>query len=114
MLFLITLASKGKETMSAQRQDHRGKAKHFSYNFYTCTEYFIHLLGSSLIQWMVSKINKRQEQKRALRLGGDLCLSEVAFAKARQKLDIFRASDSPRQTDLLLGEELRLDEHSFD
>ena len=40
------------------------RIEHFSYKFYTCTNPFIHLLGSSLIQWMIVRINGREEPKQ--------------------------------------------------
>ena len=61
----------------------RRGTKHFSYNFYTCTNHFIHLLGSSLIKWMIVRINGREEPKQdlqvrlgkaMLRLGGEVLL----------------------------------------
>ena len=71
--------------------------EHFSYNFYTCTNPFIHLLGSSLIQWMIVRINGSDEPKHdlqvrlsramlrlggAVRLGGALlCLGGTESAE---------------------------------
>ena len=61
-------------------------AKHFSYNFYTCTNPFNNLLGSSLIQWMIVRINGREEPKHdsqvrlreaMLHLGGGVCLGRA-------------------------------------
>ena len=56
--------------MFAQRPDHRGGEVHniFSYNFYTCMYPFIHLLGSSLIQWIIVRINGREEPKHDLQV----------------------------------------------
>ena len=50
----------------------RRGTEHFSYNLYTCKNPFIHLLGSSLIQWMMVRFSGREEQKHDLQvcLGG--------------------------------------------
>ena len=51
--------------------------EHFSYNLYTCKIPFIHLLGSSLVQWVMVRINIKEETKPDLqvRLGeASLCL----------------------------------------
>ena len=61
----------------------------FSYNLYTCKNPFIHLLGSSLVQWMISRINGREEPKHdlqvclgeaLLRLGGEVRLGGAYYA----------------------------------
>ena len=54
----------------------RRDTKHFSSNFYTCTNPFIHLLRSSLIQWMIVRLNRREELKQSLQvhLGGEVRL----------------------------------------
>ena len=57
--------------------------EHFSYNLYTCKNPFIHLLGSSLVQWMMVGFNISEEPKHdlrvrlgegTLRLGGEVHL----------------------------------------
>ena len=53
--------------MFAQRPDRRG-TKHFSYNLYTCKNPFIHLLGSSLVQWMMFRFSGRDEPKHDLQV----------------------------------------------
>ena len=64
--------------------------KHFSYNFSTCTNPFIHLLGSSSIQWIIVRINEREEPKQnfQVRLGeAMLCLGgEVRLGGALLRL----------------------------
>ena len=79
--------------------------EHFSYKFCTCTNPFIHLLGSSLIQWMIVRLNGKEEPKTelvgtprrsfatprrraSLHLGGALlCLSgEVRLSRALLQL----------------------------
>ena len=89
--------------------------KHFSYNFYTCTNPFIHVLGSLLIQWMLVRINGRDEPKHdlqvrigeaMLRLGGEVCLGEPESVETL-------ASGSPRRSDLRLGGALCLGVHSY-
>ena len=70
--------------------------EYFSYNFYTCTNPFIHLLGSSLIQWIIVRTNGREEPApRQIR--------KVEF------LD----SGPPRHSDLRLGRDLGLGVHSY-
>ena len=63
--------------------------KYFSYNVYTCTNSFIHLLGSSLIQWTIVRLNGREELKQSLqvclgeaslRLGGEVLLGGACYA----------------------------------
>ena len=44
----------------------RRSTEHFSYKFYTCTNPFIHLLGSSLIQWTIIRLNGKGEPKTKL------------------------------------------------
>ena len=69
--------------------------EHFSYNFYTCTNPFIHLLGSSLIQWMIVRLNGIKEPKQDLqvrlgeaspRLGEEVRLSVGSYAMADQNI----------------------------
>ena len=70
---------------------------------------FIHLLGSSLIQWMIARINERDKTKQdlpvrlgevMLRLGGEVCLGEALLRLGGSNSWKFR----PR---------VRLGEHSF-
>ena len=87
--------------------------EHFSYNFYTCTNPFIHLLGSLLIQWMIVRINGREKPKQdlqvhlgeaMLRLGEALlCLGEALLCLGGQESAETLASGSPRHSDLRLG-----------
>ena len=73
--------------------------KYFSYNFYTCTNPFIHLLGSSLIQWIIVRLNGREELKQSVqvRLGeSSLCLGGP---ESSENL----TSGSPRRRCLRLG-----------
>ena len=53
--------------------------EHFLYNYYICTDPFIHLFRSSLIKWMIVRINGRGKQKMDLqvRLRGEVCLGEA-------------------------------------
>ena len=47
---------------------HWRDTKHFSYNLYTCTNHFIHLLGSSIIQLIIVIINEIDEHKQDLQV----------------------------------------------
>ena len=70
-IILNHINKRGQEIMFAQRLDQkRVRYRIFSYNFYTCTNPFIHLLRSSLIQWIIVIINGREEPKQNLHLGG--------------------------------------------
>ena len=72
--------------MFAQRSDPRGEA--ISYNFYICMNPFIHLLGSSLIQWMIVRINgiEKPKQDSQVRLDGALlsAMPRLSAATPRQ------------------------------
>ena len=60
ILFLITLANKGKkQSLPNEGLPRRQGSEQFYIHLYTCTDPFIHLLGSSLIQWMIARINGR-------------------------------------------------------
>ena len=61
--------------MFVQRPDNRGKAKHYSYNLYTCKNHFIHFLGSSLVQWMMVRFSGREEPKHDLQV----CLGKASL-----------------------------------
>ena len=50
----------------------RRRKEHFSYHFYTCMNLFIHLLGFSLIQWTIVRLNEREQVKQSLPVS--LCL----------------------------------------
>ena len=108
--------------MFAQASPRRRGIKHFSYNFYTCTNPFIHLIGSSLIQWMIVRINRREEPKQdlqvrlgeaMLRLGGEVRLSEALLRLGGPKSAETLGSGLPRRIDLLLGEVPCLGVHSY-
>ena len=67
---------------------------------------FIHLLGSSLIQWMISRINEREKTKQdlqvrlgeaMLRLGGEVCLGEALLRLGGSESSETQTSGSPRQ-----------------
>ena len=73
---------------------------------------FIHLLGSSLIQWMIVRINGREKPKHdlqvrlgeaMLRLGGEVHLGGALLRLGGPKSAKIRASGSPRRSDLRLG-----------
>ena len=83
---------------------------------------FIHLLGSSLIQWMIVKINGREELKHdlhvclgeaMLRLGGEVHLSEALLRLGGLESVETLGSSSPRRSDFRLGGALRLGVHSY-
>ena len=108
--------------MFAQASLLRRGTKHFSYNFYTCTNPFIHLLGSSLIQWMIVRINGREEPKKdsqvhlgeaMLHLSGVVRLSKALLCLGGLKSVEIRALGLPRSSDLCLGEAPRLGVHSY-
>ena len=42
--------------------------EHFSYNLYTCKNPFIHLLGSSLVQWIMVRFRGKEEPKHDLQV----------------------------------------------
>ena len=94
--------------MFAQRPDRQGK-KYFSYNYYTCTNPFIHLLGSLVIQWMIVRINRREEPKHDLhiRLGEEML--RLGRPESAKNLGL----GSPRCSDLRLGKALHLGVHSY-
>ena len=96
--------------------------KHFSYNFYTCTNPFIHLLGSSLVQWKIVKLSGREEPKQDLQvrlgeaslcLGGEVHLGGALLRLGRPKNSENLGSGLPRCRDLRLGEALCQGVHSF-
>ena len=69
IFFLNTLANEDKkQCLPNDRIIEAKHTEHFSYNFYTGTNPFIHLLGSSLIQWMIIRINGREEPKQDLQV----------------------------------------------
>ena len=70
---------------------------------------FIHLLGSSLIQWMIVRINGREEPKHdlqvclgevMLRLGGEVCLGGALLHLGGPESVEIMASGSPRRSNL--------------
>ena len=100
----------------------RRGTEHFSYNFCTCTNPFIHLLGSLLIQWMIVRINGRDEPKHdlqvrlseaMLRLGGEVRLGEALLRLGGLESVETLGSGSPRRSDLRLGRALCLSVHSY-
>ena len=83
---------------------------------------FIHLLGSSLIQWMIVRINRKEEPKQDLQVRlseAMLCLSgEVHLGGAFLRIGGLEnlenlASGSPRRSDLRLGRAPCLGVHSY-
>ena len=75
--------------MSAFASPRQRGTKHFSYNYYICTDPFINLLGSLLIQWMIARINGREKTKQDLqvRLGEEVCLGgEVRLDETQLRL----------------------------
>ena len=73
---------------------------------------FIHLLGSSLIQWIITRINGREEPKQDLQLrlgegmlslGGGVHLGGALLCLGRPESPEIRASILPRRSDLRLG-----------
>ena len=108
--------------MFSQASLQRRGTKHFSYNFYTCRNPFIHLLGSSLIQWMIVRINGREEPKQdsqvhlgeaMLRLSGVVRLGKALLCLGGPKSAEIRASGLPRSSDLRLGGAPLLGMHSY-
>ena len=93
----------------------RRGTNHFPYNYYTGTNPFIHLIGSSLIKWMIVRINGREEPKQDLKvcLGGEVCLGEALLRLSGPESAETSGSDSPRRSDLRLGGALRLGVHSY-
>ena len=94
----------------------------FSYDFYSCTNPFIQLLGSSLIQWMIVSINERDEPKQVLqvrlgeamlRLGEEVRLGETLLRLGGPKRAKTLGSGSPRHRDLRLGGSPHLGVHSY-
>ena len=86
-ILIILLPNEGKkQCLALPRQ--RG-TKHFSYNLYTCKSPFIHLLGFSLVQWMMVRFSGREEPKHdlqvrlgevSIRLGGEVHLDGACYA----------------------------------
>ena len=74
-------------------------SRYRTFNFYTCTNPFIHLLGSSLIQWMIVRINGRDELKQDLQVH----LGEAMLCLGALEREEIQASGSPRHSDLRLG-----------
>ena len=101
-IILNPISKRWQEIMFAQRPDSRSEAniEYFSYNFYTCTNPFIHLLGSSLIQWIIVTINGREELKHNLqvRLGEALLRLRLGEPESSKNLTL----GSPRQRCLCL------------
>ena len=59
----------GKEQcLTNEASPRRQGIEYFSYNCYTCMNPFIHLLGSSLIQWIIVRINGIDELKQSLQV----------------------------------------------
>ena len=123
-LFSNTLANEGKKPCLSNDRI----AEAARHNFYTCTSSFIHLLGSSLIQWMNVRIKGREEPKQDLqvrigeampclggevRLGREVRLGEALLRLGGPKSAEFLGSGPPRCSDLLLGGALRLGVHSY-
>ena len=77
----------------------RRSEEHFLYNYYTCTDHFIYLLGSSLIQWMIVKINGINKLKQDLqaRLGEEVCLGEALLCLGGPESAETLGSGSPRR-----------------
>ena len=76
---------------------------------------FIHLLGSSLIQWMISRINGREKTKHNLQVRLGMRGSprkSIAMPRRIRKSDI-QASGSPRHGFLRQGGDLCLGKHSY-
>ena len=78
---------------------------------------FIHLLGCSLIQWMIARINGREEPKQdlqvrlgeaMLRLGGEVRLGEALLCLGGPESAKFLGSGPPRQSSTSRSALLRL------
>ena len=59
----------------------------------------VHLLGSSLIQWMLVRINGKEEPKQDLQVRLGEALLRLGGPESAETL----GSGSPRRTDLRLG-----------
>ena len=90
--------------------------------YYTCTNPFIHLLESSLIKWLIVRINGREEPKHdlqvrlgkvMLRLGGEVSLGEALLHLGRLESVETLGLGLPRRSDLRLGRAPRLGMHSY-
>ena len=95
-------------TGSPRRSEHNI----FHIIFYTSTNPFIHLLGSSLIQWMIVRINGREEPKQdlqvrldeiMLRLSGEVRLGRALLCLGGPKNSENLGSGSLGRRDLRLG-----------
>ena len=68
---------------------------------------FIHLLGSSLIQWMIVRIDERQEPQQDLLVrlgkGGEVRLGEALLSLGGLESAETLGSGLPRGSDLRLG-----------
>ena len=82
---------------------------------------FIHLLGSSLVQWMIVRINGEEPKhdlqvhlgEAMLRLGREVRLGEALLRLGGPKNLENLGSGSPRHNDLRLGRAPRLGVHSY-
>ena len=93
-ILIILLTNEGKKQCFPNNRivealPRRRGTKHFSYHLYTCENPFIHLLGSSLVQWMMVRFSGREEPKHDLQvrlgeaslcLGGEVCLGGACYA----------------------------------
>ena len=99
-----------------------GSPRRSTYNFYTCTDPFIHLLGSSLIQCKIVRIIGREEPKQdlqvrlgeaLLRLGREVRLGGALLCLGGPENLEKLGSGLPRRRDLRLGGAPRLGVHSY-
>ena len=73
------------------------RTEHFPYNYDTFTDPFIHLLGSSLIKWMISIINGKGKIKQdfEVRLGEAMLLPRQRGSPRRIRQSEIQALGSP-------------------
>ena len=90
----------------------RRGTKHFSYNFYICTNPFIHFLGFSLIKCTIVRLNGRAQQKQSLqvrlggaslRLGGKVHLGEALLRLRGPENAKYPISSPPRHRGVRLN-----------
>ena len=104
--------------MFAQRPDSLrlgGEAQNIFHIIFTYMNPFIHLLGFSLIQWMIVRIKGIEELKQDSQvcLGGEVRLGGALLCLGGPESAKFLGSGSPRRSDLCLGGALRLGVHSY-
>ena len=94
----------------------------FYYNYYPCIDPFIHLLGSSLIQWTIVRINGREKSKQdllarlgeaMLRLWGEVRLGKALLCLGGLESAETLGSGLPKRSDLCLSGALCLGVHPY-